>query len=30
MGAPVVHFEIMAKDGKRAQEFYSRLLKYDF
>ena len=25
MGAPVVHWEINAKDGKRAQEFYSGL-----
>ncbi len=26
MGAPVVHFEINAKDSKRTQEFYSNLL----
>ena len=29
MGAPVVHFEIMAKDGKRAQEFYRSLFQWD-
>ena len=25
MGAPVIHWEINARDGKRAQEFYSNL-----
>lgn len=29
MGAPVVHFEINAKDGKRAQEFYSKLFDWN-
>lgn len=28
MGAPIVHFEINAKDGKRAQEFYSKLFEW--
>ncbi len=29
MGAPVVHFEIMSRDGKRAQEFYSSLFGWN-
>ena len=28
MGAPVVHWEINAKDGKRAQEFYASLFAW--
>jgi len=28
MGAPVVHWEINAKDGKRAQEFYASLFEW--
>jgi uncharacterized protein len=28
MGEPIVHFEINAKDGKRAQKFYSTLFKW--
>jgi predicted enzyme related to lactoylglutathione lyase len=28
MGAPVVHFEVNAKDAKRAQEFYSNLFSW--
>lgn len=30
MAAPVVHFEVMAKDGKRAQEFYGNLFGWRF
>ena len=29
MGASVVHFEIMGRDGKRTQEFYKSLFKWD-
>lgn len=29
MGEPVVHFEINAKDGKRAQEFYRSLFRWN-
>ena len=29
MGAPVVHFEIIARDGKRAQEFYRTLFGWN-
>ena len=28
MGAPVVHFELNARDGKRAQEFYAALFEW--
>jgi uncharacterized protein len=28
MGAPVVHFEILAKDGKKLQNFYSKLFDW--
>lgn len=28
MGAPVVHFEIMGKNGKKLQEFYSKLFDW--
>ncbi len=28
MGQPVVHFEITGKDGKRLQEFYSKLFDW--
>ena len=28
MGEPIVHFEINAKNGKRAQEFYGSLFKW--
>ena len=30
MAAPVTHFEVMAKDGKRAQEFYGNLFGWKF
>jgi predicted enzyme related to lactoylglutathione lyase len=30
MAAPVVHFEVMAKDGKRSQEFYGNLFGWKF
>ncbi len=29
MGAPIVHFEINAKDSKRAAQFYGSLFKWD-
>jgi len=29
MGKPVVHFEVMAKDAGRAQEFYSSLFSWN-
>lgn len=29
MGAPIVHFEINVKDGKRAQEFYRNLFNWN-
>ena len=28
MGAPVVHFELNARDGKRAQDFYAALFEW--
>ena len=28
MGAPVIHWEISARDAKRAQEFYSNLFDW--
>ncbi len=30
MAAPVTHFEVMAKDGARAQEFYGNLFGWNF
>ncbi len=30
MAAPVTHFEVMAKDGKRAQDFYGNLFGWKF
>jgi uncharacterized protein len=30
MAAPVTHFEVMAKDGKRSQEFYGNLFGWKF
>ena len=29
MKNPVVHFEVVAKDGKAAQEFYSKLFEWE-
>src|SRR5260370_29624681 len=29
MGQPVVHWEIAAKDGKKAQEFYAKLFDWN-
>ena len=29
MAAPVVHFEIMGKDGKKLQDFYSKLFEWE-
>lgn len=28
MGAPVVHFEVIGKDGKKLQDFYSKLFDW--
>ena len=30
MAAPVTHFEVMAKDGKRSQDFYGNLFGWKF
>src|SRR5918996_4302576 len=29
MGRPVVHFEVMGKDGKKLQAFYSEMFEWD-
>lgn len=29
MGAPIVHFEIMGKDGKKLQNFYGKLFDWE-
>lgn len=29
MGSPIVHFEIMGKDGKKLQTFYGKLFDWD-
>jgi len=30
MGQPVVHFEVIGKDGERMREYYSELFGWDF
>lgn len=29
MGAPIVHFEVIGKDGKKLQDFYSKLFDWN-